>query len=209
MLNKINITILFIFCFFSLIFAHPHTFIESIIGIEFENKEPKCVWVEWTFDEMFSAQVIMEADVNKNGRIEPDENDYIYNNAFSNLENYNYFFYQRINDKRESPTEVKEFKARIKGDKLVYKFFVSISNKQKPLVISLIDSTFFCALTYNKAKPVYFINAEGLNPNYKIEQNKNYPVYYNPAGAIDDDRLYTKWQKGLSTAYPEEVVITF
>jgi ABC-type uncharacterized transport system substrate-binding protein len=56
--------------------------------------------VEWTFDEMFSAQVIAEADVNKDKKLDESEIDYVYNNAFINLENYGYFFYQRSGQER-------------------------------------------------------------------------------------------------------------
>lgn len=188
--------------------AHPHTFIYSTLAPEFENNTLKGVWVEWTFDEMFSAPVISEADANKNKKIDKAEIDYIYNNAFINLENYGYFFYQRDGKNRIAAKEVQDFSASIKGDKIFYKFFVPIENKTNPLIISLIDSTFFCALVYNKT-PVYFIKAENLSPQYKLVQNKDYPVYYNPAGAIDDDRIYTKWQQGLQTAYPEEIIISY
>lgn len=195
--------------FLSLPWAHPHTFIYSTLAPEFDGQTVKGVWVEWTFDEMFSLQVIMEADTNGNKKLEPTEVDYIFDHAFINLKNYDYFFYQRDGEDRIGAKEIEEFNARINGNVLVYKFFVPLERKTNPLVISLIDSTFFCALSYNKGKPVYFVKAESVAPQYRIEQNKKYPVYYNPMGAIDDDRIYTKFQKGLSTAYPEEVIINY
>ncbi len=193
----------------SMLNAHPHTFISTTLYPEFENNGLKGVWVEWMFDEMFSSQVFMEADANQNKKIDMTEIDHIYNNAFINLENYSYFFYQRVGNNRIPAKKVKDFSAWMKGSKIVYKFFVPLENRQSPLIISIIDSTFFCSLAFNKELPVKYINPGELKPKYSITQNQNNPVYYNPMGAIDDDRIYTKWQKGLQTAYPEEVIITF
>lgn len=203
------IKITLVICFFTILQAHPHTFIYTSLLPEFEGNGIKGVWVEWTFDEMFSSQVFMEADANQNKKIDPDEIKHIYNNAFANLANYGYFFYQRVGDKRIAAKEVKNFSAWMNGPKIVYKFFVPVENKSSPLIISIIDSSFFCSLAFNKTTAVKFINPGTLNPKYSITPNQNYPVYYNPMGAIDDDRLYTKWQKGLKTAYPEEATITF
>jgi ABC-type uncharacterized transport system substrate-binding protein len=203
MLKKIFLAVILISVFLALLPAHPHTFIYSTLAPEFEGKSVKGVWVEWTFDEMFSSQVIMEADTNGNKKLEPTEVDYIFDHAFINLKNYDYFFYQRDGKERFGAQTIEEFDARIKGNTLVYRFFVPLERKTNPLIISLIDSTFFCALSYNKNKPVYFVKAEGVTPQYRLEQNKDYPIYYNPMGAIDDDRIYTKFQKGLQTAYPK------
>jgi len=209
MLKKIIIGLFLIFTLAAIGFSHPHTFIYSTLAPEFDGKTIKGVWVEWTFDEMFSSQVFLEADANGNKKFEPSEVDYIFAHAFINLKNYDYFFYQRDGQQRIGAKEVQDFNAWMKGNEIVYRFFVPLERKTNPLVISLIDSTFFCSLAYNKNRPVYFIKAEGIAPQYRIEQNKNYPIYYNPMGAVDDDRIYTKFQKGLQTAYPEEVIVSY
>ncbi len=207
MFKKILISIIL---FFSLLAAHPHTFMNTRLGVEFEKDQVKGVWVHWEFDEMFSAALIEEADLNRDGLFDKEETAYLYENAFINLENYGYFFYMRDGEERLPAKKVTDFSASHKNGLLRYKFFVPLIKPVKnELIFSLIDPSFFCAIIYVKDKPLYFVNAETLQPNYQIVKNNNFPVYYDPMGAIDDTTVYTKWQKGLMTAYPEEVIVTF
>lgn len=202
--------LLIVILFFSFLGAHPHTFMNTHLGVEFDNDTIKGVWVHWEFDEMFSAALIEEADFNKDGVFDQEETTYLYENAFVNLENYGYFFYLRDGSERLATKKVTSFSATHKNGLLRYKFFVPIEKKPKnKLIFSLIDSSFFCAIIYIKETPLYFINAETMKTSYQIVKNTNFPVYYDPMGAIDDTTVYTKWQKGLMTAYPEEVIVNF
>jgi len=127
----------------SIVFAHPHTFMITRLGIEFEKEKLKGVWVHWEFDEMFSAPIIMEADLNMNGKFEEDELEYLYENAFSNLEDYGYFFYIREGKKRKTAEKVENFSASYKKNKLFYKFFIPIKIKKNKLAVSIFDPTYF------------------------------------------------------------------
>ena len=42
-----------------------------------------------------------------------------------------------------------------------------------------------------------------------IEENKEFPVYYNPLGAATDSTVYYEWKPGLQTYYPKEVHLTY
>lgn len=191
------------------VFAHPHTFIATHLDIDFIDEKIKGVWVVWEFDEMFSSSVLLDSDLNQDGKFSAQETELVYKNAFSNLENYGYFFYQRKVDKRIPAQKVENFSVRKKNQKLVYKFFVPLEASDNELVVSIMDPSFFCATGYVQQNPVGFLNCEKVLPTYKIVKNTKYPIYYNPMGAVDDQTLYTEWKKGLQTAYPEEVIISF
>ena len=195
---------------FALLSAHPHTFMNTRVGAEFENDQIKGIWVHWEFDEMFSAALIEEADFNKDGLFDEEETAYLYENAFLNLENYGYFFYIREGEERLPAKKVTNFSASYKDNLLRYKFFVPLEKPaENGLIFSLSDPSFFCAVTYVKENPLYFVNAETLQTEYQIVENNNFPVYYDPVGAIDDTAVYTKWQTGLLTAYPEEIIVNW
>jgi len=207
--RKLILGVFILFALSSGLFAHPHTFITTKLGIEFVSENLKGAWVHWEFDEMFSAPMIVEADMNKNGKFEKDELDFLYENAFSNLESYGYFFYMREGKKRKTAEKVASFSAYYKKNKLFYKFFIPIKQTNKKLIVSIFDPTYFCAVKYYKKSPVYFIKNFQVKAKYSINKNKKFPVYFNPAGAVDDETVYTEWKPGLEKAYPEEVVVSY
>lgn len=160
----------------SVVLAHPHTFITTRLGVEFEQENIKGVWINWEFDEMFSTTVLEDVDLNRNNKIDKNEVDLVYKDAFSNLENYGYFFYIRKGKNRTTAKKVEQFSAWNNNGKLIYKFFIPINNSDNELIFSIFDPTFFCAVTYYKNKPVYFINDKLLKASCKIIPNKKYPV---------------------------------
>jgi hypothetical protein len=40
-------------------------------------------------------------------------------------------------------------------------------------------------------------------------ENRNYPVYYDPLGSMNDTTIYYEWKKGLQIYYPREIRITY
>lgn len=188
--------------------AHPHTFISVQTGVEFNSDGTIAgIWEHWEFDEMFSTWAIEESDVNRDGQLNEAEQKLVFKNYFSNVAQYGYFLYFQIGDARVIVKEVENFSTQIHKGKIAYKFFVPLAKYYlDQLVFSIFDPTFFCAITHVTPKPVYFVQAPELVA-YKIVKNTKNPVYYNPFGAPDDQTVYTKWQKGLQTAYPQEIVI--
>lgn len=192
--------------------AHPHMSLES--RLEFEMKGSECVgiWVEWTFDSMFSASIIGEYDANHDGTFSAAENETVRQRAFSNLAKYGYFVFLRKGEKRTVPTKVEAFQASQKKGLLVYRFRIPLEGLgySDDFSVAIFDATFYCAVKYPKdpARAVAGTDT-GPSPRFELVVNKKYPVYYNPSGAADDFRIYEKWQKGLETAYPEEIRLFF
>ncbi|MBL8968070.1 MAG: DUF1007 family protein [Spirochaetaceae bacterium] len=196
------------------LWAHPHMSLDS--RLEFEMKGGEClgIRVEWLFDPMFSASIIGENDLNHDGRFDKAENERVRKGAFANLANYGYFIFLRKGDKRVCPDRVEAFEASQRDGRLVYRFRVPLEGKgySGDFSVAVFDSTFYCAVRY-PADPASVRPVEGTEPRpgaiVEVAANKKYPVFYNPSGAASDFRVYDKWQKGLETAYPEEVRLHF
>lgn len=199
----------------SVAMAHPHMALEARLDFVFEGKQCIGVWMDWTFDSMFSVAIIGEYDTNRDGRFDARENSRVFQGAFSNLKNYGYFIYIRKGDVRSNPKGVEQFQALQRQGRLAYRFFVPLSSLDlgTDFSLSVFDSTFYCAVQYaesgirciDKAGKVLPPAPEG--PSTQRAVNKKYPIYYNPRGAANDFRVYQKWEKGLETAYPEEITI--
>jgi ABC-type uncharacterized transport system substrate-binding protein len=167
-------------------------------------------WLEWTFDQFFSAD-LMNYDVNHDGVFSPAETKKVYDGAFTNLRNYYYFTFIRQGKKRTNPKGVSDFSVTRKEGNVAYRFFIDLS-KSDPGDISLAvyDYTFFCDIRSPDTEPVKLtFDPAYVHPAYEIAENKDYPVYYNPLGAIDDNTIYYTWKKGLETYYPREIRISY
>lgn len=189
--------------------AHPHLSFTSTAEFVFNKKTLKGVFVEWTFDRFFSAD-ILNYDTDKNGLFNKAETAEVYENAFSYTQNYYYFCFIRQGKIRTSPEKVSSFSVRQKNGIVTYRFFVDLSGfKGRELFFAVYDYTFFCDISYPQGGIKFIYDPAFVSPAYSIHENKSYPVYYNPIGAINDTRIYYKWAPGLETYYPKEIAIKF
>ncbi len=205
--------IIFIFLIGFPAFSHPHMWFTSSLEVVFSGKNLKGAYITWTFDRFFSADVISGYDLNGDGIFSTKETADVYENAFSYSENFYYFTFIRQGEKRVTPEHIEKASFSVWQNKGIvsYRFFIDLSKfKGQEIFLACYDYTFFCDITYPKNAAVKFIYDKTLiTPSYTVIENKNYPVYYDPLGAMDDNRIYYKWAPGLNTYYPKEVRIRF
>jgi len=189
-------------------FAHPHVGIE--VGIELVYSGTVCTgfWQEWTFDPVFSAMLRGDFDSDRNGRFDEREQKTVHDGAFTNLRKYGYFTLLRRADKRTSPDAIRDFSARIAGDRVIYRFFVPLSSQEGSgdFSLAIFDTTFYTNVEYTSQAVTLSQSLSGQPlPSVSRSVNKNFPVYYNPADPANSTKTYTAWAPGLQTAYPEEL----
>ena len=196
--------------FSSFAFCHPHLFIESIEEFIFENDKLQGVWLEWTFDEYFSSEQIFYYDWDGNKSFNAEETQALYDNVFINLKNYNFFTFIRQGKTRTYPSEVHNFRARQENGNLIYTFYIDLSYLEgNELYLSIYDFTFFCNIETDIKNVLLTYSDNDFNISYEIKQNKDYPVFYDPYGALNDNSVYEKWKPGLETFYPYEIHIKY
>ncbi|MBI9103200.1 MAG: DUF1007 family protein [Spirochaetales bacterium] len=209
-MRKLLLLLTLILCSCFLLSAHPHMLLLPKLEFECDGETFLGVWVDWGFDSMFSLSIIDSYDWNKDGEFDADETQSVHDYAFINLENYGYFLSIREGDQRYTPSGTSGFSVRQVEGKLFYRFFVSFQEWSlgKDISVNVFDPTYFCAVQY--ADPAIIVRqASGAMPDFRLEENKDYPVYYNPMGTVDDDTTYDQWKPGLETAYPEEAHVWF
>ena len=195
------------------LFAHPHMWFTSKVEFVFSGASLKGAYVTWTFDRFFSADIISGYDVNNDGKFSAAEARDVYDNAFTYTQNFYYFIFIRQGNKRTSPKTVdrNKFSVSQSGGIVSYNFYIDLTAVTgREMFFACYDYTFFCDITYPKNLAVKFVCDDNtLKPKYEIVENKNYPVYYDPLGALDDFTVYNKWAPGLNTYYPLEIKVTF
>jgi ABC-type uncharacterized transport system substrate-binding protein len=136
--------------FISSIFAHPHTFIEVFPTIKTDKKQITQIKYKWVFDEMTSSMLLMEYDTNGNGKIDKNENTYIYENYFLPLDEYNFYTFVTSKGKSYKLKNIKNFQTKIVNNKIEYEFVVNKKLNLKNTQIEFGDKDFFVAMVVKK-----------------------------------------------------------
>lgn len=182
-----------VFLHVPLLTPHPHVFIYNSITVVFDENGLAGFRLKWVFDEMFTNMIVHDFDKNKNGSLEPPEIKDIENGAFSNLKNFNYFTHIKINNKTFKVEFVTDFSAEIKGNALIYRFFVPChvraGSSFKEVRIAIYDISFYCSIFLTK-NPVGLENASSYELRHQIRKNKKEAYYY-------------------GQVYPEELCVRF
>jgi ABC-type uncharacterized transport system substrate-binding protein len=188
------------------LFAHPHVWIVSRCEFLWKGERLSGVYIDWSFDPAFGDGIVKAYDANGDGVFDEKETRAVYDHAFQNLKNYDYFTFIRQGERRSSPKSVSEFSVYRKSGALHYRFFVDLSGYSSPLAIAVYDLSYFCAVDYPKEEPVTFdCDPSLVKPSIEIVEDRQHPVYYDPADAAGSTVTHYAWKRGLLTFYPKEI----
>ena len=130
-------------------------FITSETTFVFNSEKLQGIFVQWTFDDMFSATIIDEYDKDKSGSFDTKETAVVKKNAFDYVAESKYFIDMKINGKAQVIKKVSRFTAKIKNNRLIYRFFVpldlKVQKKETILNFSVFDETFY--IDFDVKKP--------------------------------------------------------
>lgn len=189
--------------------SHPHVFMDTKVEFQFNQKGIEGVWVDWLFDEIFTATIKMDFDADKDNQFSKQEVWEIEKSAFSNLKNFNYFTYITVNEKTTSAKKVSLFTASLINNRLQYRFFIPlvvISGKnQQSVTVSIYDKTFYCDIGFNSTKGVLVKGADDFKVKHLLQKNYENEITYNNA-------YQTAAREGVSysgATHPFEVILDF
>jgi len=155
---KKKFTILFIFIT-SLSFAHPHVFINADITVCYNDYGISKLKMKYSFDKIFSNDLMQMFDKNKNKKLEASEIAQIKAKAFSNLVKYDYFVHIQKGDVKINTKNVSNFRAKVVNGIVSYYFDINtkieIGILSEKIKIAVYDHTYFIEVVYNKGNPKF------------------------------------------------------
>ncbi|MEA1916107.1 MAG: DUF1007 family protein [Campylobacterota bacterium] len=169
---------IFIFFIFihSLLFAHPHTFIDVFPTVKLSGDDGAKINFKWKMDEMASSMLIMDFDKNADATLDKDEVSFVYTSYFKPLDEYSYFTLFKVNGV-EKPLKIENFNATIENNQLVYSFDIDIKNHNSKIELMFFDKEMFVAMILEKeyvnsdTKYVLSDMDEDFYYGYKLEIN--------------------------------------
>ena len=163
-------------------FAHPHIIIDYDVELRLDARGRAIgYYVSWTFDPLFSQEVIYETDRNRDGRLQAEEVDLVRAYAFDNTRHYNYFTAYRPGGQVQiQPERVEEFWAEVVGRQITYRFFVPFSRaaiesiaRTGSVSVWVSDPTYFSAF-FPKNPPV--LPVRGVD--FHVVKDSSSPIEY-------------------------------
>jgi ABC-type uncharacterized transport system substrate-binding protein len=192
--------------------AHPHVFIDARVEFEFSGEQLEGFWVEWRFDEMFTAMIVLDYRAPRSGPFPERTVRAIEQGAFSNLQYYDYFTYVFTGGRPRPVDQVKNFTAYLDDNRLVYRFFVPhsqpvISGEDSVLSVRMYDETFFTDIAFHTEAPVSdnagSVAGSGIRTSSRVYQNTDKVIEYDPTSqtARREGARYT----GVTHPYEAEI----
>lgn len=190
--------------------AHPHVFIDLSLSFEFDGERCLGFWQEWSFDPVFSAQIRYDFALPDAGPLSRAQQDELYEGAFINLRRYGFYTLLRRGDKRTSPKAVTRFGAELRGDRVVYRFYLPLDESYSGgFNVAIFDTTYYSAIRYVGEPRFTQAREGGAAPRFAVQADRRFPVYYNPQAGAQDMTTYTKPGPGILTVYPDEIAVRF
>ncbi len=144
------------------LFAHPHSFIDFNAEVTADEGGFTQIVVQWLFDEYFTESIIIDYDVDKDGHFNENETKTLYDEAFINVEIYNYFLNIELGDSSVRVDSVSDFIAELSDGRLHYQFTVPLPRSEaRSLTIMSYDPTYFIYIEM-KSEDDFHINVPAI-----------------------------------------------
>ncbi|MCW5729221.1 MAG: DUF1007 family protein [Alphaproteobacteria bacterium] len=127
--------------------AHPHVWIDADLSFVVRDGKVRALDIVWRFDEFFSAQMLLDFDRNRDGRLDAAELQALSRQTQASLGEYSFFTHIRHGERRQAVREVNGFRVEVEKGSVVYRFTVPLEEpadpRRSPLVVGLYDETYF------------------------------------------------------------------
>jgi ABC-type uncharacterized transport system substrate-binding protein len=168
-------------------FAHPHVFIENRVVFMFAGDKIIALTESWTFDEVFSDQLLQGFDANGDGAFDKAESRAVAAGTLPNLKKFRYFNYIWVDGKDLGSIDPVDFTASAKNKKVTFVFSVKLPKpvdpKTQKLKVEINDREFYVEVDLAQEQPILFHGNQGVTCTPKIRddtENAYYGGFVNP-----------------------------
>jgi len=167
--------------------AHPHVFIENRVVFIFAGDKIIALTESWTFDEIFSDQLLQDFDANGDGAFDAAESKAVAKGTLPNLKKFRYFNYIWVDGKDLGAIDPIEFTASARNKKVTFIFTEKLPKpvdpKTQKLKVEINDREFFVEVDLAQNQPILFHGNQGVACDPKVRddtENAYYGGFVNP-----------------------------
>jgi ABC-type uncharacterized transport system substrate-binding protein len=146
--------------------AHPHVFIDNRVTFVFDAGKVTALKLEWTFDEIFSSDLVNQFDPESDGTFDEIESADVRNNVLPNLKQFHYFTYIWVDGKPLDQIDPADFVASLDNGIVTFRMKVPLPESVDPvtrkLAVEVADREYFVEVLLAQENPVALENAGGI-----------------------------------------------
>lgn len=138
-----------------MLWAHAHIFIDYQVHGIANEKGLQGVYVNWSFDRMFTAMVTKDFDKNEDWKLSKEEQKDLYNRSFLQWKEQDFFAILKLNGKKLKLPKVQKFSARLNKKKEIveYTFYIPLNipatDKKQTVSLHFLDEVIY--IDFNSA----------------------------------------------------------
>ena len=129
------------------LFGHPHSFIDNSNIVTIGEQGVIQIQAKWIFDEMFTEMMLMDYDRDMNGFFDSSEAEFLYNEAFINTKDFNYFLEVSVDKQKIFFDKASHFTVDMIDDRLIYYFSLDVpksgNTHTQEIILSTYDPTYY------------------------------------------------------------------
>lgn len=163
-------------------FGHPHVFTDCELTFVFDAGGLSGIRQRWTFDEMFSTQIVDMVDKDGNGRLSEAEGRAMEQEAFVNLKGFNYFTHASLDGRKVAFATAKDFRPQYAKGILSYEFFLPCAvpaSRQGKVRVAVYDQSYYSDMALAEAAPK-LVGAEGFKAGVKVQEAEPVSTEWGP-----------------------------
>lgn len=162
-------------------FAHPHIFIDNRVVFMFAGDKIIALTESWTFDEIFSDQLLQQFDADGDGVFDKTESQAVAKGTLPNLKKFRYFNYIWVDGKDLGSIDPVDFTAAAKNKKVTFVFSVKLPHpvdpKTQKLKVEINDREYYVEVDLAQEKPILFHGNQGVTCEPKIRDDTENAYY--------------------------------
>ncbi len=151
--SKLIKALFLLYCAVHICFGHAHVFIDYKVHACITENGLEGVYVNWTFDRMYTQFIKKEFDKNKDNKLSKEEQAAVFKKFNKDYGKIDYFAVIKVNGKNYSVPKPKNFSARLVNDKgvVAYTFYLPLkldaTKKETDVQVYFFDPVIYVAFT--------------------------------------------------------------
>jgi ABC-type nickel/cobalt efflux system permease component RcnA/ABC-type uncharacterized transport system substrate-binding protein len=192
----------------SLLFAHPHVFVDCELTVVFDEKGLAGFHNHWTLDRMFSGNILSsfapdydpdQLTLSKADQIK------IKKGAFDHLKKSNYFNHIFIENHEIDALDAQDFNAEATSKGLVYKFFIpfylSADHQLTSVKMSVYDTSFYSSVQISS---ILISESDSLDITHTIGKMDEFTYYM---GQVKQKGIAVHFKTTYESSMPTQIVL--
>jgi ABC-type uncharacterized transport system substrate-binding protein len=155
--------------------AHPHVFIDNRVVFMFAGDKIIALTESWTFDEIFSDQLLLGFDADGDGAFDAAESKAVGEGTLPNLKQFRYFNYVWVDGQDVGSIDPVDFTASAKDRKVTFVFSIKLPQPVDPkiqkLKVEINDREYYVEVALAQEQPILFHGNEGVICEPKIRED--------------------------------------